>query len=327
MVWRRFPQVNLANLPTPLEEMKAVSRDFPCQVYMKRDDLTGLAFGGNKVRKLEFLLAEALDQGAKAVITEGGVQSNHARMTAAASRKLGLEPVLVLGGRAAEEKRGNLLLDDFLGARVYFCPPSDRKKTMKELGERYEQEGLKPYIIPTGGSTPLGTLGYLRAAEEIKKQEQVLGLEFDYILAPLGSGGTHAGLLLGKYYYGLRAKILGIAVERRDFRPLVEDLFSQSVGMLGMEMKMEKGDFMINLDYVGPGYGYFDEATASAIRYFARQEGILMGPVYTGKAGAGLLDLLEQGFFPPGSKILFIHTGGTPELFAWNEFEPGEVDK
>lgn len=325
-MWKeKFPQIKLTATPTPIEKMERLSRDFKgIEVYIKRDDLTGLAFGGNKARKLEFLFGEGKKRGCQTVITQGGEQSNHARMTAAAAAKMGWEAILVLQGNPPSQFQGNVFLDELLGARIIWTEGEKRSEIVKREMERLEEQGKKVLNIPTGGSTPLGSLGYVQAAEEIAQQEKELDVSFDYILAPAGSGGTHAGLLMGKYMFGLQTKIMGIAADDQDFAPVIEELFQGVSDLLGVKYDREQGDLVLNRDYVGPGYGKLDETTLRAVRYLALREGVIVGPVYTGKAVAGLLDLALKGFFPEGSKILFLHTGGNPELFAFNREVGGQ---
>lgn len=303
--------------PTPIGKLANIGRDINCEhLYIKRDDLTGLAFGGNKGRKLEYLLAQAYREKRQVIITEGGIQSNHARMTAAAATMLGMKTALVLSGKKPAAFEGNLLLDYFLGADVVFCDSKDRSECMAAVTAKYKGDGYEPYVIPTGGSTPLGTLGYVECAKEIKEQEQALGIEFDYIVAPVGSGGTHAGLLLGKYLYKLAGKIVAIAADDKDFKPIIIDLAKKAAGYFMTEPRINADDLIVKDEYVGLGYGLTDATTLEAVRYMARLEGIFLGPVYTGKAMAGILDLLGTSFFKKTDRILFIHTGGGPELFA-----------
>ncbi len=320
-MWKeKFPRVHLASLPTPLEKLERISNDLKgIELFIKRDDLTGLAYGGNKVRKLEYLMGEGHRQGCRTVITLGGPQSNHARMTAAAASKMGWEAILVLQGEPPPEEQGNILLDGLLGARIVWTGTEERSDVFQRVEEELRQKEKKFLSIPLGGSNALGALGYLQAAEEIAQAQEKLGVNFDYIVAGAGSGGTHAGLLVGKYMYDLSARIMGIAAADRDLTPTVDDLFQETSRLLGQEFSRDKDDLFLSRDYVGPGYGLVDEPTIQAVRYLALQEGIILGPVYTGKALAGLLDLALQGFFPEGSRILFIHTGGTPEVFAFNK--------
>ncbi len=309
--------VELIVKPTPLTRLANIGRELNCRdIFIKRDDLTGLAFGGNKGRKLEYLLAEARRENKKVLITEGGIQSNHARMTAAAATMLGMKAVLVLSGKKPAAFTGNLLLDYFLGTDLVFCDSRDRSECMARVAAKYKGDGYKPYIIPTGGSTPLGTLGYVECAKEIKEQEEALGIEFDYIVAPVGSGGTHAGLLLGKYLYELSGKIVAIAADNKDFKPIIIDLAQKAAKYFKAKPRIEASDLIVKDDYVGPGYGITDTVTLAAVKYMAQREGIFLGPVYTGKAMAGILDLFARGFFRKTDRVLFIHTGGGPELFT-----------
>lgn len=312
-----IPRYQLIHTPTALEKLENLSKDFKnINLFIKRDDCTGLAFGGNKGRKLEYLLADAHKKGAQVIITEGGVQSNHVRMTAAAALKLNMKAILVLGGEKPANYEANLLVNKFLGAELVFCAPKERKKTMEELATRSRAEGLTPYIIPTGGSTPLGSLGYIHCAQEIKEAQRELNLEFNYIIGAIGSGGTHAGLLLGKYIHGLKAKIMAVAADKQNFTPRVYELAQEAAKLINYDLSIQEGDLEEFQDYLGPGYGIVDRGTMEAVKRLAQQEGIVLGPVYTGKAMAGLLDLLGKGYFPAGSNVLFLHTGGSPEIFS-----------
>jgi len=320
MQFSGFPRVRLAHLPTPLEEMghlRAVL-DGP-ELFVKRDDCTGLGFGGNKVRKLEFLMGEALERKADTVITTGGVQSNHARQTAAAAKKLGMEATLVLRGEKPEGyHRGNLLLDSILGAEMRFVGTSEIDQAACEIGSRMEASGKRPYVIPLGGSTPTGCLGYVVAALEIVGQIQEKGVRVNAVVVANGSAGTHAGLALGFKALHSGIQVIGISVSRPKeiLKAQVLDLGNRTAEKLGMDVELDPEDVVVYDAYIGPGYAIPTKEGVEAIKLVARTEGIFLDPVYTGKAMAGLMDLIGKGVFRKGQQVLFLHTGGTPALFV-----------
>ena len=322
MQFTGFPRVRLAHLPTPLEEMKNFSKalDGP-RLFVKRDDSTGLGFGGNKIRKLEFLMGEALERKADTVITTGGVQSNHARQTAAAAKKLGMEAILLLRGEQPEEGKGNLLLDRILGAQVRFVQASDFLEVDQaayELGSELEASGKRPYVIPLGGSTPTGSLGYAAAALEIVGQIQEMGLRVDTVVVANGSAGTQAGLVLGFKALNSGILVIGISVSRsRDaLSAQVLDLGNRTAEKLGVEIRLDPEDVVVYQDYVGAGYAIPTKEGVAAIKLLARTEGLFLDPVYTGKAMAGLIDLIGKGVLKKEQNVLFMHTGGSPGLFV-----------
>ncbi|MCD6334993.1 MAG: D-cysteine desulfhydrase [Candidatus Latescibacteria bacterium] len=322
MQFAGFPRVRLAHLPTPLEEMKNFSKalDGP-RLFVKRDDSTGLGFGGNKIRKLEFLMGEALERKADTVITTGGVQSNHARQTAAAAKKLGMEAILLLRGEQPEEGKGNLLLDRILGAQVRFVQASDFLEVDQaayELGSELEASGKRPYVIPLGGSTPTGSLGYAAAALEIVGQIQEMGLRVDTVVVANGSAGTQAGLVLGFKALNSGILVIGISVSRsRDaLSAQVLDLGNRTAEKLGVEIRLDPEDVVVYQDYVGAGYAIPTKEGVAAIKLLARTEGLFLDPVYTSKAMAGLIDLIGKGVLKKEQNVLFMHTGGSPGLFV-----------
>ncbi|MGB9722827.1 MAG: 1-aminocyclopropane-1-carboxylate deaminase/D-cysteine desulfhydrase [Chloroflexia bacterium] len=318
-----FPRVPLVPEPTPLHPLPRLSAEVGLQVWCKRDDLTRLALGGNKLRKLEFLLREALDQGADTVITIGAAQSNHARLTAAAAAVLGLRTILVLDGPIVGRGQGNLLLDDLLGAEVRLYAWERREEgaaLLEQVAEEVRQAGRRPYVIPLGGSNALGTLGYALAARELARQAEIKGLSPRAVVCATSSCGTQAGLVLGRALYRLPWEVVGISVGEpaTDLARTVARLASEAAERLGIPPIPE--DEVIVLDgYAGPGYGRMDPATAETIRRVASLEGILLDPVYTGKAMAGLLDLARRGRWEKGETVVFLHTGGIPALFAYWE--------
>lgn len=323
MQFAGLPRVRLAHLPTPLEEMgnlRAVL-DGP-KLFVKRDDHTGLGLGGNKIRKLEFLMGEALRRKADTVITTGGVQSNHARQTAAAARKLRMEAILVLRGEKPEGYyKGNLLLDDILGAEVRFVRTTDFEEADQvahEIGSRLEKIGKRPYVIPVGGSTPTGCLGYVAAALEVMGQIQEKGIRVDSVVVANGSAGTQAGLVLGLKALHSGIQVIGISVSRPKevLREQVLDLGNRTAESLCLDVKLNPEDVVVYDDYIGQGYAVPTREGIEAIKLLARTEGIFLDPVYTGKVMAGLIDLTRKGVFKKRHNVLFIHTGGTPALFV-----------
>lgn len=320
--FEHIPRIPLAITPTPIEPLSRLSKELAGpEIYIKRDDNTGLALGGNKARKLEYLLAEAVDQKADVILTEGGLQSNHARMTAAAASKLGLRSVLVLKGKEIKEYQGNLLLDRLLDAEIVLVDPDGsltRHQALLNKAAELKAEGWNPYVIPTGGSTGLGALGYMRCVEEIVNESKKLGVSFDWVVHPIGSGGTQAGLLAGQKYFGGQFKVYGIAADDEDFAPEILKIGQEINQILEADLTIAPEEIYLNYDYFGPEYGVPSAAAMEAVKLLARTEGIIVGPVYTGKALAGFLDLIQKKRFCQGEKVLFVHTGGAPALFAMN---------
>ncbi len=308
-----LPRVSLAHLPTPVEPLPRLSERLGLTLLVKRDDQTGLAFGGNKTRKLELLAAEAQAQGATRLLTTGAVQSNHCRQTAAAAARLGMACTLVLAGEP-EAPSGNLLLDRLLGAEVVWSSRERRDADLQAAFERAQTAGERPYLIPYGGSSPTGAAAYAYALEELLQQ----GVQPDFIVFASSSGGTQAGLVAGARLLGFEGRILGISVDEpaEVLRPRVAQLAEQVCALLGAPQRIAAEEVWVEDTYAKPGYGVLTEREIAAIRTFARVEGLLLDPVYTGRAAAGLLDLAQQGIFPPGSTVVFWHTGGTPGLFA-----------
>ncbi len=313
-----IPRINFAHLPTPIESLPRLTAALGGpQLFVKRDDQTGLAFGGNKTRKLEFLVAEAREQGADMLISAGALQSNHCRQTAAAAAKFGFECVLVLTGQSPKNASANLLLDELLGAKIVpVADRADRDRVLKETFEKAVLEGKKPYLVPYGGSSTTGVMGYAFAMEEFIKQ----GLRADWIVFGTSSGGTHAGLVLGQCVFGYHGKVLGISIDESEdwLKTHVSALASEASQRLGESLVFSPDQILANAGYCGAGYGVLTGAEAEAVRLFARTEGLLLDPVYTGRAAAGLIDLIRKGFFKKDETVLFWHTGGQPALFAEN---------
>lgn len=311
-----IPRLRFAHLPTPIEELPRLSSTLGGpRLLVKRDDQTGLALGGNKTRKLEFLVAEAQEQGARTLISAGAIQSNHCRQTAAAAARFGFECILVLTGEMPARPSGNLTLDYLLGARIVnVADRKDRDRILQETFDRAAAEGKKPYLVPYGGSSPTGALGYAFAVEEVMKQ----GIEADWFVFGTSSGGTHAGLMLGQRVFGFKGKILGISIDESVewLQENVSALATKAGEKMGERIGFAPADVAANADYCRAGYGVLTEAEREAVRLFARTEGLLLDPVYTGRAAAGLIDLIRKEFFKKDETVLFWNTGGQTALFA-----------
>ncbi|MGB8648376.1 MAG: D-cysteine desulfhydrase family protein [Anaerolineae bacterium] len=317
----RYP---LATLPTPLDEAPRLSKELGIRVLVKRDDLTGFALGGNKVRKLEFFLGDALNQGAEILVTGGGPQSNHARTTAAAARRAGLEALLVLVGAPPQEINGNLLLDKLLAAEIRFVqlPSQDfdaNDRAIAQAAQELQAQGRKPYAIPVGGSVPLGCVAYLLAAGELLDQLKAANVKADYVFVTNGSAGTQAGILAGMKYYGATIPVYGISVSRASApcAERVSKLVQETAEFIGVPLALAPGDVIVNDQFIGPGYGIVTPEARNAICLVAQTEGIFLDPVYTGKTMAGLIALARQGDIPHGATVVFWHTGGQPGMFGY----------
>ncbi len=319
MLTDRRPRVSIAHLPTPLEMLPRLTALLRGpQLWVKRDDQTGLATGGNKTRKLEFLVAEALAQKADTLVTCGAAQSNHARQTAAAAARFGLACTLVLRGRPPAQAQGNLLLDALLGADVVWAEDAPITERLEEVADALKAQGRHPYVVPYGGSNPVGVCGYVAAMEELLAQTAQAGIFFDCIVLASSSGGTQAGLMVAARALGYRGRILGISVDL-PAGPLCQrmaELAAATADYLGLPLSFVPEDFAVEDGYLGGGYGVIGDLEREAIRLLARTEGLLLDPVYTGRAFGGLIDLIRRGAFSPQERVLFWHTGGIAGLFA-----------
>jgi len=335
----KFRRVKLAYLPTPLERMRVLSYNLNGPIlYIKRDDQTGLAFGGNKTRKLEFIIADIFKKKADVVITWAGVQSNWCRQTAAAARMFRIKPILVLFKKPESPASydGNLLLDFILGADIRVIEEEAGKIIEEEevagiinrIAEDERKEGHNPYIVPVGGSMvggsmtePLGAISYTKAFLEIYKEAKKRKVKIDYIVLATGSGGTQAGLVVGAKALGTNIKVVGISVsrEKASVQERVSVIANDTAEALGLSMTISPEEVVVFDDYIGEGYGILNQETADAIRLVAETEGIILDPVYTGKAMVGLIDLTRKGYFTENDVVVFLHTGGTPALFAYKE--------
>ncbi|MCS6843979.1 MAG: D-cysteine desulfhydrase family protein [Caldilineales bacterium] len=325
----RLPFYPLAHRPTPLEDLPrlraALQGEAPPgrvpRLLIKRDDQTGLAAGGNKTRKLELLLGDALRQSADTLITVGAPQSNHCRQTAAAAARAGLRCVLVLGGSAPMLEGGNLLLDRLLGAEIVWAGGRDRLEVMAEVAEAERAAGRAPYLIPYGGSNAVGAAGYAAAMEELCQQLADRGWTAEHVVVATSSGGTQAGLAVGALAQGFSGRLHGISIDAAAdrLRPWLAELAGETARLLGLDLAFAADDFIVHDAYLGGGYGVVGDAEREAIVLLARSEGILVDPVYTARALAGLLDLIRRGHFRADETVVFWHTGGLPALFAYAE--------
>jgi D-cysteine desulfhydrase family pyridoxal phosphate-dependent enzyme len=310
-----LPRIRIAFLPTPVERLPRLSAELGGpSILIKRDDLTGLAFGGNKTRKLEYLLAEAQANGARTIITAGAVQSNHCRQTAAACARLGFDCILVLSGEKPSVATGNLLLDDLFNAKFVWIHNEERDRMLELTFRKAWEEGRRPYLIPYGGSNTTGATAYVYAIQELLAQ-QVMP---DWIVFASSSGGTQAGLVAGASIFGFKGKVLGISVDEpeADLQDCVASLATATTDVLDEKNIILARDILVTDQYIGAGYGIMGAREIEAIHLFARTEGLLLDPVYTGRAAAGLIDLIRQGYFKTSETVLFWHTGGTPALFS-----------
>jgi D-cysteine desulfhydrase family pyridoxal phosphate-dependent enzyme len=312
----KLEPLHLAHLPTPIDHLPRISKKLGIlEIQMKRDDLTGLAFGGNKTRKLEYLLGDASAKGARTLITRGAAQSNHCRQTAAAAARYGFDCVLVLTGDKPTQLNGNLLLDQLMGAKTFWTQDQDPEGVLKSQFKHLEQTGAKPYLIPYGGSNEIGIFAFVQAIRELITQAP----DLDRIVLATSSGGTQAGICLGASIYNFRGKITGISVdlESTEIQAKVASLANQTSQWLDRQDHISVESVQVIDDFLGGGYGVVGTLEKNAIDLFAREEGILLDPVYTARAAGGMLELIRNGTIDKDETVLFWHTGGTPSLFAY----------
>jgi len=332
---QKLPKQDLIHLPTPFKKLENLTKELGGpNIYIKRDDLTGLAFGGNKSRKLEFIMQDVLDKKADAIITWAGLQSNWCLQTAAAARKLGITPILILFNvyDLPEEYDGNLLLDFILSSDIKIkeigkgsiLHLENVDEILEETAIEVKERGHTPYIAPIGGSAtggsmgdPLGAISYVNAYVELMEQAEDEGIEVDYVLHASGSGGTQAGLAVGAKALNDKAKVLGVSVaeEKNTYTEYVLDIAADTMTALDLELEVEKNDIIVFDEYLGEGYGEVNKEVAEAIRLMSIKEGIFLDPVYTGKAMVALMDLVQKGYFEKEDNVVFFHTGGTAALF------------
>ncbi|MDP5032987.1 D-cysteine desulfhydrase family protein [Paraglaciecola sp.] len=318
---QRFNRQALGFFPTPFHALPNFSAALGAvDIYIKRDDLTGLAMGGNKTRKLEYLLAEAVSQGCDCIITAGAIQSNHCRQTAAAAALLSLPCHLLLGGHKPSKVNGNLLLDYLLGSTIHWQGENRKGEGIPDLVARLKQQGLTPYVVPYGGSNKVGALGYVNAMQEL--QQQLANTSISHIVFASSSGATHAGMMVGKSLVQQDYQIVGINIDKdenanKPFKQVIVDIANETAQQLDLTERFDLHDLDLRDDYIGQGYGVVGSAEQEAISLLAQSEGILLDPVYTGRAMAGLIHLVRSGQIPASAKVLFWHTGGNPALFAY----------
>ena len=326
----KLPRISLGSYPTPLVEAGNLSAALGGpRILIKRDDLSGLALGGNKCRKLEFVMADAKQRGIDAVVTTGGSQSNFALQMAVAARKLGMEAYLVLVKGVHIEKQGNLLLDDIVDARVRLVEASGISDVfgpaivarMNALADELSKKGRHPLVIPAGAYNPLGTTGWVDAADEIWQQLQAQNIDARYLVVTTGSAGTQAGLIVGVKYLKLPLKIIGLSIasEKAQAISKVVNMANETAKFLNMDLTITPDEVTVYDDYIGEGYGKITDGCLQAIRLVAQTEGIFLDPVYTGKTMAGLIDLIKKGHFKSTDIVVFIHTGGIPALFVYDK--------
>ncbi len=323
----RFPRLHFAHLPTPLEPMQRLSEHLGGpNLWIKRDDCTGLSSGGNKTRKLEFLMADAVENKADTIITQGATQSNHARQTTAIAAKLGMECHVLLEDRTGYEDsayvyNGNVLLDQLHGSTISKRPAdTDMNAAMEELAQQLRDDGKKPYIIPGGGSNEIGALGYVNAAVELNTQANDRSLRIDHLVHATGSSGTQAGLVLGMEGMNCGIPVYGVGVRapKQKQEDMVFGLAQRTADFMGLNPDIVKRERVVaNSDYVGDGYGLPTNAMVEAVKMMAQYEGILLDPVYAGKGFSGLIDLIRKGHFRKGENVVFLHTGGSISLFGY----------
>ncbi|MHB8905610.1 MAG: D-cysteine desulfhydrase family protein [Melioribacteraceae bacterium] len=320
-----MPRKKIGFFPTPITELKQLSKKLGGpRIFIKRDDLTGLAFGGNKTRKLEFLIGDALSKGCDTIITGGAEQSNHCRQTAAACALSGLECHLVLGGSEPELPKGNFLLDKLFAANIHWTGTFRKGEKIPQITEELIRLGKKPYIIPYGGSNEIGVVGFVEAVNELKTQLKEMNEKISHVVFASSSGGTHAGLVLGKYIYNQNYILIGVEIDKEEFGNLVYsdhllNLTNSSAKFLGIDHTFTKNDLILKNEYLGEGYGVVGELEKNAIKLLAETEGILVDPVYTGRTFGALVDMIKRGEFKNTDAVLFWHTGGSPSIFSYAE--------
>lgn len=312
---KEFDRINFGILPTPLHKLENISGLLGTNVWIKRDDLIGVGLGGNKIRKLEYLLAEAKAQGAEVVFTTGGAQSNHAMLTAACALKIGMKPILILKNEGVTDRVGNQLLEYLMGVDVRLMDAESFEEIYDEMDRVGQEMGVPYYKIPCGGSNPLGSLGYVNCMKEVSEQAEEMGIRFDHVICTEGSGGTHAGIAVGTKLYMPDATVTAMMVDNDPFDEITPEIAQGSIELLELDMTIANED-MHHLDCCGPGYAIASEEGNEAIKIMAQNEGIFLDPVYTGKCFGGLIRMARAGEFKPDDNVLFVFSGGAGGLFA-----------
>ena len=312
-----FPRVHFGLYPTPIHRLNNISRLLGTNVWIKRDDLIGVGLGGNKVRKLEFLLADAKKQGAEIVFTTGGAQSNHAMLTAACANRIGMEPILILKKRGVTDCKGNQLLEKLMGTEVRFMDTDSYDDIYREMDRVGLERGRRYYKIPCGGSNALGSLGYVDCVREISEQRQ----EFTHIICAEGSGGTHAGIALGARIYMPQTTVIGMMVDNDPFEEITPAIMREAAKLLELDLEIDN-DKVLHRDVCGPGYAIASPEGNEAISLMAKNEGLFLDPVYTGKAFGGLIAMAREGAFKSDDNVLFVFSGGAGGLFAVDMNQP-----
>ncbi len=321
-------RIPLVSEPTPFSKLKNISKQLNRDIYLKEDDATGICMGGSKIRKLEYLMFDAQSKQADTVITTGGVQSNHTRLTTAVARKFGLKPELVLRRIPQHDKMssGNFFLNHLMGAELHYVESRDQGDVkMKEREQQLKEQGKNPYIIPPGGSNPVGILGYVRAAQELKTQLRDRGITKAVVVMPVGSGGTMTGVLIANKLWDMGLHVLGVSVSRagEEIRPRVNMLISETLEFMNLDpTDYDIEEPVIYEEFIGPGYAQLDSPTAKTVKRLAESDGVILDPVYTGKAMNGFLSLFEQkaeALLDVDYPVVFWHTGGLPALFAFED--------
>jgi len=318
-----YKKISLGFSPTPIHELTNLSKLFEgYRLFIKRDDNNGLGAGGNKIRKLEYLLQDAIENGADTVITAGAQQSNHCRLTAAACAKMGLKCHLLLGGEKPKEYNGNLLLSHLFGAKIHFTGNNRKGEDIPETLKELKSKGNKPYVVPYGGSNSIGALGYVNAIREIKNQAEEMQIPINYIVFASSSGGTQAGLIAGCEIYNFDSEVIGISIDKDETNgqtldEIINKLVSDVLTLYHYKNSDKTFDVSLIQDYDKAGYGVVTTNEKRAIKLLAENEGILLDPVYTSRAFYGMMDLIKKKELKPGSNIVFLHTGGIPANFYY----------
>lgn len=330
----KMGKIETSMLNTPIHKLENLSKKFEVNIFIKRDDMTGYGLGGNKLRKLDYLLKDAINKGCNVLLTYGGAQTNHGRLTAAVAARFGLKCGIIMDGPAPKKATGNLILDKMMGADLFFMDDTSfknesaenytkkynelLKKTTDEVIKMYEKNNDKVYLLPVGGSSTVGAAGYVMAVKEIKDQLQDMNLKMDYVVTGFGSAGTFGGMYLGEKYFNGGFKVIGVCVSHKNDEQLNEKIqyIKDTNDFLNLNVNVSKNDMWIEKDFVGIGYNIPDEKTRKYVYMMAREEAIILDACYTGKVFRGVIELIEQGKISKGSNVLFMHTGGAPGIFS-----------